>query len=312
MRMFLLGYVLLFLFANSEKIDAINEKSTTNNNTSTSSTTQSSDDDFLFEPPFTLLQPPFLEKSSHYFTLHKNRHRRRHHHHCHHRIKCYRGHRGRRGKRGFKGATGVAGITGATGATGQTGATGATGTTGATGATGSTGATGATGITGQTGITGATGTPISANYASDESGSTGGDIQVLAAPALNNILFSTDQVTPVGVVHPIGGDNSQFRIQNTGTYLIQWYLCFDNITYTGANTFSDVFIELENVTTSSNYSPGQRQTMRVSSSSMVVPVSGHILVSISTPNTIVRLQVAVDGNAATMSLVNRTFSIVEL
>jgi hypothetical protein len=110
------------------------------------------------------------------------------------------------------------------GPVGMTGATGATGLSGLTGATGPNGVTGPTGAAGSTGATG----QLAISLAS----AVGNGQTISAAGVYQDIDFQCNLVTPLGIIHPYGCDASQFFIENSGVYLIEW-------TFSAANPNGD-------------------------------------------------------------------------
>jgi hypothetical protein len=118
---------------------------------------------------------------------------------------------------------------------GPPGPAGPAGPAGATGATGAPGAPGAPGETGASGPEGPAGPPGSlvVNYASSYS---------FSAPFIGTepyfIPFTSEQVAPVGIIHPVAGDFTSFTVLNSGLYQIGWTFTF------GGSTAADIVVDI--------------------------------------------------------------------
>ena len=145
--------------------------------------------------------------------------------HCVHGPSGHRGFRGHRGHRGHRGPKGRKGYTGI----------------------------GIEGITGNTGHQGLSG-PLISNYAAGYSASS----QNITAGTTVSVLLPNDQVVPVGILHPVSGDFSQFQILESGTYLFQWYLSF-----TDSTPGTLVRVRLHNVTTATDITPEDLLTVEL-------------------------------------------------
>ena len=168
------------------------------------------------------------------------------------------------------------------------------------------GSAGSTGATGATGAQGPAGT-FSTSYAS--SADTVAAIQFLSV-GVNTIRFSTDQVSPVNIIHPVSADYSQFQLQNPGTYLVEWDVTFTDVTNVGSAPTS-VMLELYNLSDHTPVFPGENETI-VNTSSAYTTVSGHAIVSLTAANTILQLLLNVSTDAASIAVAHRTFSIIQI
>ena len=197
--------------------------------------------------------------------------------------------RGRQGPRGFRGHRGPRGHRGRRGKKGDTGI----GTQGNTGPTGPQGATGS----------------VSANYASGDDTA----IQTIPLDGQQNIAFANDQVTAVGIVHPVSGDFSQFQILNSGTYLFQWYLTFNFSSSLSTNP-TLLSPRLFNLSTTTTISPVQMITVDLPDATSYTNIAGQSLVTV-TAGTIMTLQISsidLGSGGSSVNITNRTFVITQV
>ena len=168
------------------------------------------------------------------------------------------------------------------------------------GNTGSTGASGATGTTGATGPQGPAGTfPL--NYAASYDDT----FQSIPLYQMPNAIFSKDQVPPAGIVHPVGGDYSQFQIVNDGTYLFQWYLSF---TDAGVNP-TIIAPRLYNLSTNTVIAPVQQLSVNLFAD-QYTPISGQSVAWLPA-GTIMQLSInSISGGDLQLS--DRTFVITQI
>lgn len=173
----------------------------------------------------------------------------------------------------------------------------AKGPTGATGATGPTGAAGATGATGATGA-------LAANYGSfyTENSSP----LTVAAGASTDIPFTIDEVTAIGVIHPVLGNDRLFEIVNAGIYLVCWTLTVENSSLT-TPLLSNVTLVNDTAATVFGPTPFSTITLDANSDSII---SGQILISVSA-NTVIRLAISNPGTID-YTVLQRAISIAQV
>ncbi len=134
---------------------------------------------------------------------------------------------------------------------------------------------------------------------------------ILNAPPMG-VAFENSQIPGVGVIHPVGGDNTLFLIQNSGTYLIIWNV---SASLTPTATLFDsasVAFTLFNVSTGMPFNPAINGYSTLTSQD-IKTITGQTSLFIPA-GTIIQLQVEAQlaNGAPLLDMINRTLTITQI
>lgn len=128
--------------------------------------------------------------------------------------------------------------------------------------------------------------------------------QVLPATTDNPILFPDNNFPPVGIIHPVAADTSQFQVPETGHYLITW-------TLTGVSDMDEeVSIKLFNTTTGNAINPNPFATTEVLAG-QIFTMSGQTIVRLA-GGRVVQLLADHSNADASVIITLSTFTITEI
>lgn len=130
--------------------------------------------------------------------------------------------------------------------------------------------------------------------------------QVINALTDTPVRFPVNNFPPVGIVHPVGGNTTQFQVLNTGLYLITWTLSGVTDSVDG----EDVTTRLFNVTTNNTINPNPA-TRTHAFTDAPFTVSAQTIVRLPA-GTIVQVRIDRTDEAATLIIGNPTFTITEI
>jgi hypothetical protein len=125
------------------------------------------------------------------------------------------------------------------------------------------------------------------------------------AAVFTPIIFAANRFTPVGIVHPVGTNATQFQVLADGFYNISWdYTAISFL----AGVVQLVQTQLFNVTTATVIPPSPFQTFTLQVDE-IKAVSGDVLVFLPA-NTIIDLEVMSDGTSVLID--TASFNIIEI
>lgn len=130
--------------------------------------------------------------------------------------------------------------------------------------------------------------------------------QVITAATETPIRFPVNNFPPVGIVHPVNGNTTQFQVLNTGLYLITWTLSGTSTTDEGESVTTRLF----NVTTGTTIHPDPATRTRAFPDAPF-SISAQTIVRLPA-GTIVQLRVDHSDEDATLIIANPTFTITEI
>lgn len=126
------------------------------------------------------------------------------------------------------------------------------------------------------------------------------------------VRFATNQAgTPINMTHPVSGDDSQFKILESGVYLIGWTLSMKE----NAQTITRVSIQLWNTTLGQAIGPDPFQIEElVDGAELFDVVSGQTIVKLSKETILqLRLQATLlDVEPANLLVFNPTLFIMKI
>lgn len=118
------------------------------------------------------------------------------------------------------------------------------------------------------------------------------------------ILFPNNQSKPKGIIHPLNGDTSLFKIEKNGIYQINWALTLSN-----SDSSADV-AEIHLIANGDVIEPIQLVSgFDNSVSTTRIPISGSVIVPLE-KNTILQLQIA--HNEGTLTIEAGMFSVIKI
>lgn len=134
--------------------------------------------------------------------------------------------------------------------------------------------------------------------------------QVILQLANTPVLFPIDNFTPVGIVHPVAADTSQFQVLNTGLYLITWTMTVAATVIEEPDVFS---VRLFNVSSAITIPPDPAASTAIDFAIgiPVFPLSGQTIVPLAA-GTIVQLRVDHTNPAQVLTMTSPTFTITEI
>lgn len=119
------------------------------------------------------------------------------------------------------------------------------------------------------------------------------------------VPFDHSQVSPVGIIHPVGENASFFLVLNSGVYQILWNATAQ-YQATTANNSAIITFQLFNVTQDVIYQPEVMATLQ---DREIKTISGQATIFIPA-GTIIQLQAHTTASSTTLS--NRTISITQI
>ena len=134
--------------------------------------------------------------------------------------------------------------------------------------------------------------------------------QAVEATGDTLVDFTINNFTPVGIIHPFAGDDSQFQVLNTGLYLITWTMSVTALIQSEVDTFN---VQLFNVTAGAAIPPDPMVTTTLDFlvGPVTFPLSAQTIVPL-TAGDVVQLRINHANEDQVLTISSPTFTITEI